>query len=238
MRADLVQEVTVVADDHHGRVVVVQRPFQPADRVDVEVVGRLVEQQHVGAREQGLRQQHAQLKTGRHLAHRAVVLGLGDPGIGQDSAGTRLGVVPAVLRELALQLRGAHVVVVGCLRIGVDEIALLHRRPHLGVTLHHDVENALVFVAELVLVQLAEPHPSLQHHLARRRLEVAAEYFHQGRLAGTVGADQPVTVAVRELDGDLLEQRLTAELDCDVGGREHRVSNSQGRRVGTSPALT
>ena len=47
VRAHLVQEVTVVADDDHGRVVRVDRALEPADRVDVEVVGRFVEQQHV-----------------------------------------------------------------------------------------------------------------------------------------------------------------------------------------------
>ena len=166
------------------------------------------------------------------------MLRLGDAGIGQDGAGPRLGVVAAVFGELALELGGAHVVIVGRLGIGIDEVALLHRGPHLGMALHDDVENALVFVAELVLVQLAEPHARLQHHLARRRLEVAAEHLHQGRLAGAVGADQAIAIAVRELDGNLLEQRLAAELDGDVGGREHRVSNSIGGRVGSSPALT
>ena len=73
VRAHLIQEVAVVADDHHRGIVVVERAFQPADGIDVEVVGRLVEQQHVRPREQRLRQQHAQLQARRHLAHRAVV---------------------------------------------------------------------------------------------------------------------------------------------------------------------
>src|SRR6202040_4241429 len=38
---------------------------------------------------------------------------------------------------------------------------------------------------------------------------------------GTVGADEPVTIAVGELDRDLLEERLGTELDGDVGGRKH-----------------
>ncbi len=73
--ADLVQEVAVVRDDDHGRVALVQHVFQPADGVDVEVVGRLVEQQDVGIREQRLRQQHAQLPARRDVAHRAVGAG-------------------------------------------------------------------------------------------------------------------------------------------------------------------
>jgi hypothetical protein len=76
--ADLVQEVAVVRDDDDGGVALVQHVFQPADGVDVEVVGRFVEQQDVGVGEQRLRQQHAQLEARCDLAHRAVVLFGGD----------------------------------------------------------------------------------------------------------------------------------------------------------------
>ena len=52
--ADLVQEVAVVGDDDHGALALVDHVLQPADGVDVEVVGRLVEQQDVGIGEQRL----------------------------------------------------------------------------------------------------------------------------------------------------------------------------------------
>jgi hypothetical protein len=48
--------------------------FQPADGGNVEVVGRLVEQQDLGVGKQRLDQQHAQLPARRDIAHRAVVL--------------------------------------------------------------------------------------------------------------------------------------------------------------------
>ena len=136
-------------------------------------------------------------------------------------AGARLGVVAAVLGELRLQLRGAHVVVVARVRVGVDDVALVHRLPHLDVALHHDVEHALVLVGELVLVELAEPHARLQHDLAGALLQLAAEDLHEGGLAAAVGADQAVAVAVGELDGDVLEQGLGAELDGDVRSGKH-----------------
>ena len=155
VRAHLVQEMPVVADDHHGGVVVVERAFQPADRMDVQVVRGLVQQQHVRLREQRLREQHAQLQSRRHLAHRSVVARLVDAGIGENAAGARLGVVAAVLREHRLELRRAHEVRIGGVRVGVDAVALGHRLPELGVALHHHVEDALILIAELVLVQFA-----------------------------------------------------------------------------------
>ena len=95
--------------------------------------------------------------------------------------------------------------------------------PTSRVALHHHIQHALVFVAELVLVQLAEPHAGLQHHFAGARFEVAAQDLHQRGLAAAVGADQAIAVAVGELDRDVLEQRLGVELDGEVGGREHGV---------------
>ena len=46
---ELGEERAVVADCDHGAVEAVERPLERFRRVDVEVVGRLVEQQHVVA---------------------------------------------------------------------------------------------------------------------------------------------------------------------------------------------
>ena len=49
MGGDAVEEPAVMADDHGAAGEILQRLFQRAQRIDVEIVGRLVEQQHVGA---------------------------------------------------------------------------------------------------------------------------------------------------------------------------------------------
>src|SRR5699024_6192285 len=69
-----VKEVTVVRDDDHGAVTLVQHLFQPTNGVDVEVVGRFVEQEYVWISKQRLRQQHTQLPARSYFTHRAVVL--------------------------------------------------------------------------------------------------------------------------------------------------------------------
>jgi hypothetical protein len=89
------------------------------------------------------------------------------------------------------------------------------------VTLHHHIEDALILVAELILIQLAEAHPGLQHHIAGARVEIAAQDLHERGFAAAVSADQAVSVAVREFYGDLLEQRLGAELHGNIGSGEH-----------------
>ena len=218
VRAHLVQEVTIVADDDHRALVAVEHVLQPADRVDVQVVGRLVQQQHVGIREQRLRQQHAQLPARRHFAHRQVVQVDGDFQAQQQLAGARLGGVAVVFGELGLQVGGAHVVVFAGLGVGVDRVALGHGRPHFGVAHHDHVQHPEVLERELVLAQLAQAHARLQRHVARRGFQVAADDLHERRLAGPVGPDQPVAVAFAELDADVLEQGLGTELDGEIGG--------------------
>ena len=185
-----------MADDHHGGVVVVERAFQPADGVDVEVVGGLIQQQYVRPREQRLRQQHAQLEAGRNFAHRPVVARFVNAGIGEDAAGPGLGIVPAVLGEYTFEFGGLHVVRVRGVGVGIDAVAFLHRGPQLGVPAHDHVEHPIIFIAELVLIQLAQAHAGLQHHVAGAGVEIAAQYLHQRGFAGTVGADEAVAIAV------------------------------------------
>ena len=71
VRADGVQEMPVVRDDDEGAVVAVEELDEPVNRVEVEVVGRFVEQQRLGMPEQGLRQQHTHLLAALQLAHPA-----------------------------------------------------------------------------------------------------------------------------------------------------------------------
>jgi hypothetical protein len=57
----IVQEVAVVGDHHDGARIVRQEALQPGDAFGVQMVGRLVQQQHVGAAQQQLHQRDAAL---------------------------------------------------------------------------------------------------------------------------------------------------------------------------------
>ena len=100
------------------------------------------------------------------------------------------------------------------------------------MTAHDHVEHPVVLIAELVLVQLAQPHARLQHHIARGGLEVAAQHLHQCGFAAAVGADETIAVAIVEFDRHLLEQRLRAELDGDIGSLQHLPITSGPRPLG------
>ncbi|MNM63585.1 hypothetical protein D3C81_749550 [compost metagenome] len=219
VRAHAVEEVTVVGNDDHGAVTRLENRFQPADGVDVQVVGRFVEQQHVRVREQRLGQQDTQLPARCHFAHRAEVLFQRNTQSQQQFTGTGFGGVAVHFGEFGFQLGHGHAVFFAHFRQRIDAVALGLDLPQLFVTHDHGVDHGEFFVGELVLAQFTQAHVRLEHDLAGGRFQVVAEDFHEGRLAAAVGADQAVAVAVVELDRDVLEQWLGAELHGDVSGR-------------------
>jgi hypothetical protein len=219
--ADRIQEVAVVRDDDHRAVAPVEHRFQPADGVDVEVVGRLVQQHDVRIGEQHLRQQHAQFPAGGDFAHRAVVLFAGDIQAQQQLAGAGFGVVTAHFAELAFQIGGMQIVRLGRLRVHVDRVLFLHHAPHVGMAHHHYVEHAQVFKAELVLAQEGHALMWVDGDIAGAGFQHAGHDLHQRRFATAVGADQTVAVAVTELDADVFKKRLGAELDSEIVDGKH-----------------
>ena len=211
-----------MGDDHHRRIARVDHAFEPADRVDVQVVGRLVEQQDVRIGEQRLREQHAQLPARRHRTHRSLVLFRGNAEAQQQFAGARLRRVAAQFREMRLEVGGAHVVLFawrrGWRRCASRSFFVSHNS---ACPISTTSSTRCVLVFELVLAQLAQPLALVDGDIAIGSFEVAAEDLHQRRFAAAVGADQPVAVAVAELDRHVFEERLGAELDCEICSSEH-----------------
>src|SRR5215213_9210477 len=78
VRADAVQEVPVVGDDHRAAREVEQRLLERAQRVDVEVVRRLVEEQHVAAALEQLGEMHAVALAAGELADLLLLVGLAE----------------------------------------------------------------------------------------------------------------------------------------------------------------
>lgn len=105
--------MTVVRDDDHGALALVQYLLQPANGVDVQVVGRFVQQQDIRVGEEGLGQQHPQLPARRHGAHGAVVLLQRNADTQQQLAGAGFGGVAVIFGDQPFQLGSLHVIFVG-----------------------------------------------------------------------------------------------------------------------------
>jgi hypothetical protein len=62
-RRERAQEAAIVGDEHDAAGKIEQQFLEPVDRLDVEMVGRLVEQQHIRIEHERTRKQHAALHT-------------------------------------------------------------------------------------------------------------------------------------------------------------------------------
>src|SRR5262245_26339146 len=72
---DAVEEPAVVADDHGAAGEILERLLERAQRIDVEIVGRLVEQQYVGAGFEHLGEMHAVALAAGELPHLFLLIG-------------------------------------------------------------------------------------------------------------------------------------------------------------------
>ncbi len=70
---DGIEEVAVMADDDEGAFVGVEELFEPADRIEVEVVGRFVEKERFGIAEESLAEHDPELHVGRDRAEGLVM---------------------------------------------------------------------------------------------------------------------------------------------------------------------
>ncbi len=230
MGAHLIEEVAVVGDDDHRAFTFVEHVLQPADGVDIEVIGRFIQQQDVRIGKQCLREQHAQLPAGGNGTHRAKMLFGGDAHAMQQLAGARLRRVAVELGKLRLQLGSVQVILLAGLRIGVDRILLAHAVPHLLVALQHHIQHPLLLVGKLILLEESHAFVGIERDIAGRRLQAARQDFHQRRLARAIRPDQAIAVALPELDRNILKQRLGPELYGDVRSNEHEKILSSGSR--------
>jgi hypothetical protein len=97
--AHAVEELAVVRD-HHQHAGILQQPlFQPQHGVEVEVIGRLVEQQQVARHHQRARQIQAHAPAAGEFRHRTLVGFRGKAQAMQQLAGARGGVVAVDLGQ-------------------------------------------------------------------------------------------------------------------------------------------
>src|SRR3546814_6609333 len=85
----IVEQVAFVADDDKLARIASQEAFQPHRRLQVEVVGRLVEQQQVGVREEQRRKRDAHLPPAREAVERLCLHRLVEAEADQDARGAR-----------------------------------------------------------------------------------------------------------------------------------------------------
>ena len=163
-----------MGDRHDGAGVVLQELLEPVDALGVEVVGRLVEQQQVGAAEQQPAQRDAAaLATGQRgdvgVVGRAAQGVHGDLDVALEAPGVGGG---DLVLELGLQRADLVVVGVGLGPHRHDLVVAVDDRLHGGDAVHHVAADVLGRVELRLLGEVADGEAGRQAGLAadtRRR---------------------------------------------------------------------
>ncbi len=205
----VVEEVTVVGHGDHRTLVLLQMLLEPVDRLGVEVVRRLVEQQHVGLLQQEAAERHTASLAARQHVHRLLGIGTAQ---GVHRALQHAIDLPAVdlidpLVEFALTLDQArHLVVRHRLaELLVDLVVLLQQGHRLGAALLDHLAHGLRGVELRLLLQIAHRVTRREDHLALKVLVDARDDLHQRRLTRTVQTDDADLGTVEEREVDVVQ---------------------------------
>jgi len=241
---DRVEEGAVVADEQEGAAVPAEVALEPAEALEVEVVGGLVEEEQVrlGGEEPGEVGTHH--PAAAEFPGGAVVVGLAKGEPGEDPPGPRLDLVAS-----DLAVAGDRLVVVR-----VEPTGPLGR-PDTGAKggvlrgdSHSDLQHGLLSQRRRLLGQVADADAFLPHDPALVRLVLAEQEGKQGRLARAVRADEGRPFPGFEVEGRVLEENLRPEGLVDAGHLQHPPNQAsslarandesvgRGERDGSAPA--
>ena len=229
--ADRLQEPAVVSDEDDGRVEVAEVSLQPLQRRYVEVVGRLVEQQQVRPRGEGAGQRRAGQLAAGEGREPPVGVGLLEAESGEDGEDA---VAPAIAAAVVEELLGGRVCAHRLLA-GTTGRHLLLKPGQLGLGLEHlgaageDVlaQRGPGFARRALVVQ-GDAGALLQDEAARVGRQLSGEHPQQRRLAGAVAPREGHPLARLELEGDVGEEQLAAEVHVQ-GCRGHDRHGQPGR---------
>lgn len=199
-------------DGQHCTLVVMQEVLEPQDRLGVQVVRGLVEQQQVGSLEQQLAQGHATaLAAGKHVdRHVGIgqlqgVHGLADLGIDIPAVGG----VDLVLELSHLGHEGVHVAI-RVAHLLADLVEAIDLGDHIAKRHAHVLDDGLVVVERRLLLQDAHGVAGGKPGIAVGDLLDAGHDLEQGRLAHTVGAHDADLGTGVEAQGHVVKDYLVA----------------------------
>ena len=209
---NVIQEVAIVCDGKHRALIVMQEVLEPQDRLGVQVVRGLVEQQQVGSLEQQLAQGNTTaLAAGKHVdRHVGIgqlqgVHGLAELGIDIPAVGG----IDLVLELAHLGHEGVHVAV-RVAHLLADLVEAIDLGDHVAKRHAHVLDDGLVIVERRLLLQDAHGVAGGEPGIAVGDLLDTGHDLEQGRLTHAVGAHDADLGTGVEAQGHVVKDYLVA----------------------------
>ena len=209
-----------MAHQNQSLCALLQESLKPTDTLDVEVVGRLVEQQYVGASQQNLCQLDTHTPAAAELLRRAVEVVACESQTGKCAlylclvvVATHHHVVVVLLREPLHQFGIFRAFEVGALsHLLVELLYLRLQLSRVGKRLACFLLYGRVILQHHHLRQIADSGVCWYSHIAFSRLLQPAYNLQHRRFAGAVLAHKCYAVAVVHHETYVAEQRFNTKL--------------------------
>ncbi|MCR5738827.1 MAG: ATP-binding cassette domain-containing protein [Lachnospiraceae bacterium] len=151
--ADLIKEISVVGYDDDGIVEIDEEFLKPADRFEIQVVGRLVEKKDIGVSEKCLRKEYLDLLGTVEVSHLCVVILGADAKTVEQHCSIGLRFVSVHFGEFGFKLTGSYSVLIGEVFLHIDGILFLHDVIEALVTHDDGIHYGVIIVFEMVLFE-------------------------------------------------------------------------------------
>ncbi len=212
MGADLVQEVTVMGNNDNGVLKASQEVLQPLNRSQIQMVGRLVQQQDIRIAKESLCQQHTNLQGRIHFGHLLVVIFFANAQTVQQLSSIGLSIPAVQLRKLSLQLTGTYAVLITEIRLGINGILFVHNVHQMLVAHNNGAEHLILVKGIVILLQYRHTLAWGNLNGAFGWLNIPAQELQESGFAGTVGTDNAIAVAWGKFNRYILKQDTLAKL--------------------------
>ncbi len=212
---DYIEELTVVRYEQQRSRIASQPLLEPEYGIEVEVVGRLIEQQHVRAAHEGAREVRAHFQSAGELPHRPLDLLRRKSESRRELRGAALSGVPREPLVLGMQGTDTHPV-----RAALRLCQLHFHRPQLQVAVENVLDERRVRVGQL-LRDGSQCQIRRSRVLTRIRNQLALDERQQGGLARAVAPDDADLLAAKDAGVRLLDEHLGTPAQADVGECQH-----------------
>ena len=214
-RREAAQKRAIVRDEHQRCRAVDEETLHPFDRVDVEMVRRLVEQQHVGLTHERAGEQRLALSPARRRGERHVGV---EAEVRQHRLDARLQLprvcrIERVMQPIELTKRSVA-------RLHGDAMAglmiLREQQPRRAETRGDNVVRRAVDVAWYLLLESRDGDPCLTNDVAGIRHDRPVEEFHDRALSRAVPSEETDAFASFDRERRPVEERRPTERDADI----------------------
>ena len=216
MGTNAVEEVTVVAHNKHGMLKVCQILLKPYNSLEVEVVGRLVEQQVIRISKQSLSKHHAHLLLTAKFLHVLIVKCLLDAKTAKKLGCIALGIVSVEFSKLLFKFGNLYSVLVAEILLHVKGILLLHNLPEHGMSHKHGIKNRKLIKLKVVLTQYRQTLARAQSNCSLVRLKFARDCLQKCRFSCAVGTDNTIDITICKLNINIFIQNALAKLNGQI----------------------